>query len=152
MKRSVRNAIASAIIALCPVSFCARSYLFDTYLSSRPRSPNLDLGFVQPLNSHGTYVYLTDVEATGMEMLRIAFFTGFLLAIAIVPKDFVLPPRGTPKWVTYVGAAFKHDLGNPSLRLWMIFLCSTAVYLAVVTLAGNSIARFIVSRGIILDL
>jgi hypothetical protein len=151
MKRSTRNDIASAAIALCPVSFSVRLYLFYSYLSSRPRSPNSELGFVRPLNNHGSYVYLTDVESTGLALLFIAFFAGFALALAIVPKDFVLPPSGTPKWITHLGATFRHDLSHPSRRLVNIFLFSAALYLTAIILIGNSIASFVVSQGFVLD-
>ncbi len=152
MKRSSRNAVASAAVALCPASFGARLYLFYSDLSSRPQSPNPELGFVQSLNNHGSYVYVTDAESTGLALLSMAFMAGLLLALAIVPKDFILPPRGTPKWLTYVSAAAKTDLANPSKRLMTIFLSSLAFYLAVIILAGLSIADFLVSKGIVLDL
>lgn len=81
-----------------------------------------------------------------------AFMAGFLLTLAIVPKDFILPPPGTPRWITHVGATAKTDLGNPSRRLMTIFLFSLAFYLVVIILAARSIAGFVVSQGIVLDL
>jgi hypothetical protein len=125
-------------------------WLFFTYFSSNPTKPNAELGFVHALNNHGSYVYTSDTQSTGLALLMMAFFAGFLAGVVIVPKDPVLPPPGTPRWITHVSGVAKTDLSNPTPRLKIIFLCSLALYLAIIWFAGPSIVRLLVSHGIVL--
>ena len=136
MKRSTRNDIASAIVALCPASFGTFTWLFYSYFSTHPTKPNVQLGFVHALNNHGSYVYLSDAESTGLVLLAIAFVIAFFGSLAIVPKDPILPSLGTPRWLTYVSGSAHTDLENPTHRLKMIFLGSFVFYLAVIYFLG----------------
>jgi hypothetical protein len=61
--------IAAASAALCPASFGTFLWLFFAYFSSHPAKPNAALGFVHALNHHGSYVYLSDAESTGLALL-----------------------------------------------------------------------------------
>jgi hypothetical protein len=98
----------------------------------------------------GGYLYISDVEATGFMLLMFAFFLGFGATMAIVPKEFIPPAPGTPRWMTYVSASFKTDLARPDQRLKIVMACSAAVHLAVIIMAGPILARFLVSHGIVL--
>jgi hypothetical protein len=144
--RSHRNDVASAIVALCPVSFGVHLWLFFTYFSSRPTQPNAQLGFVRALNNHGSYVYISDAESTGLALLMMAFVAGLVGTLAVVPKDPIHP--ATPRWTTYLVG--KTDLADPTPRLKIIFLFGLVVYFAVICFAGPSIVRLIVSKGIVL--
>jgi hypothetical protein len=149
MPRSFRYDIAAATAARCPASFATFLGLFFAYFSSHPANPNGALGFVHALNNHGSYVYLSDAESTGLALLRNVFMIGLFGMFAFLPKDPALAPPGTARWRTrfYVS---KTELANPTPRLKAIFLCSLVFYLAVIYLAGPSIVRFVVSRGIVL--
>jgi hypothetical protein len=150
MIREIRNRIATAILALCPASFGTSLWLFFTYFSSRPRQPRPELGLVYALNNHGSYVYISATESTGLAMLGIAFIVAFFAAFAIVPKKAILAPPGTPQWVTRISGQFNTDLGTPTRLLVAIFCCAVICYLAIIYLAGPFIAEFMVSRGVIL--
>jgi hypothetical protein len=148
MTRSRRTEVALAAAALCAASFLTDLCLFSYYFSSRPAKPNAALGFVRALNNHGSYVYLTDTESTGLVLLGDVFIVGFFAAFAILPKDPSLAPPGTARWLAHFYVA-KDDLDNPAPRQKAIFLCSLLFYLAVIWLAGPVIVRFMVSRGIV---
>lgn len=87
MARSCRYDIAAATAALCPASFGTFLWLFFAYFSSHPTKPNRALGFVYALNNHGSYVYLSDTESTGLALLLNLFMAGIFCALVIVPKD-----------------------------------------------------------------
>lgn len=64
------------------------------------------LGFVHPLNNHGTHYYLS---AMGPVSLTLAVWCGWpalMLVFVLLSKDFGVPPRNTPRWVTHVSAVF----------------------------------------------
>jgi hypothetical protein len=149
MKRSFRTDVALATAALCAASFATDLWLFFTYLGSRPAKPNAALGFVHALNNHGSYVYLTDTESTGLVLLMNVFIAGAIGTFVILPKDPTLAPSGTARWLTHFYAA-RADLDNPTPRQKAVFLCSLVFCLAVIWLAGPMIVRFMVSRGIVL--
>ncbi len=108
------------------------------------------LGFVHALNNHGSYVYLSNAEWTGLVLLRMAFIAGLFSAFAMLPKDPTLAPPETPRWITYFYVA-KTDLDNPAPRLKTIFLCSIVFYLAVICLCGPMVVHLFVSQGIVLE-
>ena len=138
MKRSIRNDVASATVALCVASFGTFLWLFFAYFSSHPTKPNVELGFVRALNNHGSFVYLSDTESTGLALLMLGFFVGLLAAGVIVPKD----PFG----------ALKADFAPAIPRMKIIFLCSLVFYLAVIWLVGPALVRLVVSQGIVLHI
>src|SRR5689334_7571201 len=98
MTRAIRNKAATVLFALSIDTFICYLWLFYEYLSSRPPGPVPELGLIYPLNNHGFYVYLTDVESEGMALLFAAGFFGGLLGIIIVPKDIIDPDPLTPRW------------------------------------------------------
>ena len=138
MKRSIRNDVASATVALCLTSFGTFLWLFFAYFSSHPTKPNAELGFVRALNNHGSYVYLSDTESTGLALLILGFFVGLLATGVIAPKD----PFG----------AVKADFATAIPRMKIIFLCSLVFYLAVIWLVGPALVRLVVSQGIVLHI
>jgi hypothetical protein len=150
MERSSRNEIATAAAALCPASFGAHLWLFYKYFSSHPTRPDVESGFVYQLNNHGAYVYVSNMEATGLALLWMAFFVGLFLLFIVAPKDFILPSPEMPRWITYVGGIAKTDLANPTPKLKVIFLCSLVFYVVVIWLAGPSIVGLFVSHGVVL--
>jgi hypothetical protein len=150
VSRSVRNDIASATAALCPASLGSFFWLAFTYFSSRPAKPNAELGLTHALSNHGSYVYLSSTELTGLAIIIMAFFAGLLATIVVVPKDPLHPPSGTPKWIAFVGGSAKTDLANPTPRLKVIFLCSFAFCLSVIWFVGPAIAGLAVSQGVVL--
>jgi acyl transferase domain-containing protein len=91
--RSVRNHTAAVFAGFATFSFLVHLILFFIYLSSRPRVPNTALGQVHPFNNHGSFVYVSQSEATGLSLLMIAFFAWGLSAAAIAAKTFVVTPR-----------------------------------------------------------
>ncbi len=139
MRRAVRNYIAAACFALCIASFPSHLWLFFKYHSSLPNVPQPQLGRVHQSSNHGSFVYLTDKEATGQSFLTLAFLAGFLLGFAIVPK------RQIP------GKGIEHDLVNPSRKQTMVFLISIALYLAIIIFAGQRIVGLAVSHGVVVD-
>jgi hypothetical protein len=150
IKRSFRYDVVSSIAAICPASFGTHLFLFFSYFSSHPTKANTALGFIHALNNHGSYVYLSDTEMTGLALLRMAFIASAIGTFAILPKDPALAPSGTPRWVAHFYVA-KTDLVNPTRRLKTIFLCSIVFYLAVICLAGPLIVHFFVSQGMVLE-
>ena len=98
MKRSFRYDVVSSLAALCLASFGTHLFLFFSYFSSHPTEPNNTLGLIHALNNHGSYVYLSDTEWTGLALLRMAFMAGAFGTFAILPKDPTLAPSGTPRW------------------------------------------------------
>jgi hypothetical protein len=150
MTRSVRNDLASVAFAINAASFVTHFWLFFSYLSSRPSHPIPELGLLYGLNNHGSHVYLTATETTGLHLLfGLALWT-FLAGFVIVPKDPVLPPPGTPNWLLYVGGTATTDLARPSARLKAIFLFSFILWLGMIHFAGPSIVSSVVRQGIIL--
>lgn len=136
MRRQTRNYIATACLGLFITSFSSIFWLFVKYYSIRPSQPNLELGFVHPLNNHGSYVYLTDAEATGLSFLFGMALAGFVLFGVIVPKK-----------LTALG--FEHDLVNPTRQQYRVLLIAVICYLAIIILLGKHIVEFAVSHGFV---
>jgi len=84
-----------------------------------------------------------------MALLMIAFLVGFALTVAIVPKEFVLPPANSPRWLTYVSGRAKID--PPSVETQTIMLISLFACFAMIWFAGSAIVDFAVSHGIVLN-
>jgi hypothetical protein len=130
MNSLTRNDIASAFVALGVASFGAHLWLFLAYVSSHPRQPDAELGFVHALSYHG-YVYVTDAEATGLVLLWIAFFVSLVL-------EGVIARRG--------------DVTGSTARMKIIFASSLLICTGAIYLEGRSMTNFAVSHGIILHL
>jgi hypothetical protein len=94
--------------------------------------PIPDQGLVHAINNHGSHVYLTDTEVTGLALLWITFLVSVLfwgiIAIGLAESDRVATARSTA-----------------------ILACSTLVSVGAIYLAGPSIAAFAVSHGVILN-
>jgi hypothetical protein len=94
--------------------------------------PIPDQGLVHAINNHGSHVYLTDTEVTGLALLWIAFLVGVLLwgiiAIGLAESDRVATARSST-----------------------ILACSTLVSVGAIYFVGQSIAAFAVSHGVILN-
>lgn len=147
MKKSARYDVVSAIAGLCAASGGTELFLFFSYFNSHPRNPNPALGLIHALNNHGSYVYLSEHEWTGLSLLRTAFFVGMVSIFVILPKDPTLAPPGTARWLTHFYVAKTH-LISPPPRLKIIFLCSILFCLSVIYLAGPVIVHLFVSAGI----
>jgi hypothetical protein len=152
MSRSARNDIASAISALSLASFGIFLGLAISYISARPTEQNIELGLVNVLKNHGTKVYISDTESTWLCLLLWTFFATFMATLVIVPKDFIVPPPATPRWITHVSARWRTDLSNPTPRLKVIFLCSLVFSLAAIYFIGPAVAGLLIARGVLLHL
>jgi hypothetical protein len=152
MTKQARTRAAAAIIGAAPASFVVQMWLFFSYFESRPKEPHPELDLVHALNNHGSYVFISDAEATGLALLMYVFIIAFGLTILIVPKEFKLPPPGTPRWVTKVNASFKTGLEKPSTELTLIFLGSMTFTAAAIWFSGPAIVHFFVTHGLVLHL
>jgi hypothetical protein len=56
------------------------------HYSTLPRTPHPELGRIYQSSDHGSLVYLTSAEATGLSLLRVAFFLDFVLLGVMVSK------------------------------------------------------------------
>jgi hypothetical protein len=74
--RKIRNCIGAAIVAIPMASGITFFWLFFSYFSSHPRAPQPDKGLIHALNNHGSRVFISDSESTGMSFLMIAFAVG----------------------------------------------------------------------------
>lgn len=151
MKRELRNRVAAALGGLLPASFGTHLWLFFFYVAYRPKVPNPELGLVHPLNDHGSYVFISGAESTGLTLLTYIFFAAIVLSLVIVPKDFLLPPPGTPRWITWISGRAKTDLARPSRSLKLIFFASIAFWTALIWLVGAAAVGFVNSHGIVLN-
>jgi hypothetical protein len=147
--RKVRNRIAAVTSAIPFAAFSTFMWLFFSYFSSHPKVPHPDLGLVHRLSNHGSYVYISDSEATGMSLLVLAFLIGAGLTIVIAPKEFMLPPAETPRWLTYVSASAKMD--SWSANTIILQLGFILIWLAVIWTGGPRIVDFVTSHGVVLD-
>jgi hypothetical protein len=151
MTRILRNRIAAATSAIFVAAFCFYLWLFFSAFASRPKSSHPQFGLIHPLNNHGSYVYISDFDVTSLGLLKIVCVLSLILSIAIVPKDILLPPQGTPRWLTYVSASAKTDLTRPSRPLKVIFAGSLFLTAIIIVLTGPAIVGFAVSRGLIVN-
>jgi len=133
-----RSDAALAIFAICLVSFVTHLWLFYSYFGSRPRRPEPELGFLYKLNNHGSIVYVSKTETTGLALLMIAFAIAGLATLVVAPKQFA-PHRG-----------LKLSYPTSVRRQRAVLLCSLAFWLAVILFVGPRIVDFVVGRGIIL--
>jgi hypothetical protein len=111
--------------------------LFYQYQSIRPAQPQPELGFVHALNNHGSYVYLTDAEATGLSFLGGMFILGFLLGAIIVPKNFT-------------ATGIEHGLHDPTTGQYIALWTAVVGYLAIIVVLGHRIVALAVSHGLVI--
>jgi len=151
MDRTIRNKVAAVLAAFLPVSFILHMCLFFQLLGIRPDQPHPEIGLVYPLNNHGSYHYVTGTEATELNLLFNGFLIAFLALLIVVPKDHILPPANTPRWLSYISFSYKTDLENPNPELTRLLLTAAAAWCAIILLAGPLLVRWLVTRGVILS-
>jgi hypothetical protein len=66
-------------------------YLWDHYVSTKPREVHADQGRTVPLSSHGIVVYVTESERSKLTLLH---YTGMALAAVFLTIYFVKKPFG----------------------------------------------------------
>ena len=134
----VRNAIASACYAVAFASVSLHLWLTSHYGRIFPTKSHAELGRVHALNIHGTNVFLTDTETTGLSLTLGMFVLGVVLFAIVVPKDHI-PGVGL--------VALKKTNGLQVAVVCTVFVC----YLTFAMLAGPSIVSFAVSHGLVLS-
>ncbi len=145
-----RRRTAAAIFGIPFACFPIYLWLFYFYFGTRPKNPHPELGLVHSLNNHGTYVFISDTESTGLALLMYMCFAAIALFILVVPKEFILPAPGTPRWITKISGSFKTGLEHPSKELYFIMLGSVAISAAFIWAAGSPIVDYIVTHGVVL--
>jgi hypothetical protein len=148
MTRAFRNDVGAVFAALGVASFGMFIWLHYYYVAYYPKTPNPELGLVHLFRNKGSFAYVSDADLTEMSLLMIAFVVCFLVGFAIVPRRLVLKPY-SPQYIGLVRPVSTTDA--PTLRHKVIFVCSAALYVALVWLKGNSIAAFAVSQGVVLN-
>jgi hypothetical protein len=131
-------------------SLLALFYLIYMYTGSASAVSVAASGATHLLYYRGACVYLTDIETTGLSLLRLSSLIGVLIPIAIVPKQIVLPPDGTPRWLTLTSARFKTGYELFGRRGWLSFLSGFGLSLAAIIFTGQDVATLLVSHGVIL--
>ena len=129
----IRRFMAVVFFAVAVASFPSHLWMFFQYHSSRPSQRQTESGRVYPSNNHGSYVYLTAEEATGLSLLSGTFLFGLLLGGIMILKEN--PP----------------GLARISTREYGVVGTAMICYLTLIVLAGPSIAKFVVSHGIVLN-
>jgi hypothetical protein len=128
-KRSSKSDVGAALVALALASFGTHLWIFHSYFSSHPRWPIAEGGFVYALNNHGSHVYVTDREVTGLGLLSLTFLISILVVGIVVGRT---------------------ELAKATTRSTTIIACSLPLYIGAIYFFGQSIASFFVSHGIIL--
>ncbi len=124
--------VERAVLTLGIVSFLAFLWVFFDYHGSRPDQPHPESGRVYRSNNHGSLVYLTAEEATGLGLLIIAFMLAVIVSAVARRK-------------------YKLELGRLSPRDYLTLVGAAACYLAFIKLCGPAIATFAVSHGLIIS-
>jgi hypothetical protein len=146
--KEARRYAACVLIGLFIATFGTNLWLTNLYIGTRPMVPDVTLGLVYPLNNHGSYHYLSATESASVTL---AFWCGWLaimLVLIIVPKDFIIPPPQTPRWITHVSASFKTGLEEFSLAYFAIVVSALVIWIFIIFLFGHVIAQFAASHGV----
>jgi hypothetical protein len=146
--KEARRYMACGLIGLFVAAFGTNVWLTYLYIGTRPMAPNVALGLVRPRNNHGAYYYLSATESASVTL---AFWGGWLaimLVFIIVPKDFIIPPPQTPRWVTHVSASFKTGLEEFSFAYFAIMISALLISFAVIFLFGQRLAHFAAVHGV----
>ncbi len=61
--------------------------------------------------------------------------------LVIVPKDSIIPPPQTPRWITYVSVTFKTGLEEFSPRYFVTMVLAFAVSILANFLFGRDLAQ-----------
>jgi hypothetical protein len=84
-----RKALSAGLAGLATASWAFHNYLWRGFLKSNPRTPQPATGFTYVINNHGSYYYLTAIQATQLGMMVYLAGGAFVLAIIAdgrVPK------------------------------------------------------------------
>jgi hypothetical protein len=133
MLTRIRRYLSLVCFAVAVASFASSIWMISQYQSSRPNQSHPEIGRVYRQNEHGSYVYLTAEEATGLSLLWATFLLGILLGGVMVPKQDL--------------SGFAPVSRQEYVGIWMAMIC----YLVLIIFAGPLIARFAVSHGIVLS-
>lgn len=127
--------MADASVALAPACSCAYFWLFFGYFSSRPTQLDVVHGYLHALNNHGSYVYVSNADATGLSLLEVAGCVGFFAALAILR-------------IGRVNEAFFRIYNT---RRKIVSLCAFLFWLAIIYCVGPFVVRLALHSGIVLN-
>lgn len=128
MNARIKSSIAATCVALCQASFFSQLWLFFSYhYSTLPKTPQPELGRIYQSSNHGSLVYLTGAEATGLSLLWVAFVVGFVLFGVMV----------TSRWVP-------KELGREQ---YLIMAVAVISWLAIIAFEGPYVVAIAVSHG-----
>ena len=149
MNVAFRRVLTALLLGMFLASFAALFWQTFHLIAIRPTTPRPALGFVVPFDYGGTFYYLTGVEhACFMLSFRSCQYL-FLLVIIAVPKDFVLPPPGTPRWISYVSAHARTGMEEFNWFYLAAVGMGAGVWGGVAVAAGDAIARFALRHGLV---
>jgi hypothetical protein len=147
MNTRFRRRLTVAFTGAGFASFAFRDWLLRSFHASHPKEPRPELGFIHPLNNHGTYVFISNAESMVLALLMQIFSVCCLFVILITPKEIQLTRQGTPP--NKLVATFKTDIQDPP-EFWFIFLGSVTLSTIVIWFGLPIIVDRLVAHGIIL--
>jgi hypothetical protein len=140
--RVVRNYSAATFLGCAISSFICHLFAFYGYLSSRPRAPNPALGLTHPLNNHGSVVYVSAAEGTGLALLMWSFLGFGFVGALLSWKTFVINPQTRARLRTVVA---KSDDFTP--LTWRVAVVAAVIHAGLVGEFGGWFARLSVVSG-----
>ena len=149
MSVAFRRVLTALLIGMFLASLGAVFWQTAHLIAIRPTTPQPALGFVVPFNYGGNFYYLTRAEHA---RFMLSFWSGrclFLLVIIAAPKDFVPPPPGTPRWITYISAQASTGLEEFSWFYLAAAGVGAGVWGGVALSAGGAIPRFALPHGLV---
>jgi hypothetical protein len=115
-------------MALCQASFFSQLWLFFSYhYSVLPKTPEPELGRIYQSSNHGSLVYLTGSEASGLSLLWVAFVVGFVLVGVMVTSGWI------PK--------------DPGRQEYLVMAVALIGWFATIVFGGPYVLAFTVSHG-----
>ena len=141
LSRKQMHVFLRAFFALFLAGFSVQSSLFLGYHGSgRPFQPQPELGRVHPSNNHGSVIFLTDEEATGLSLLTVVCFTG------LFPAGFFL-------WKLYgFGRTQRTVEDSATWRQNAVFPGALVFFLLIIFFLGPYAVDLAVSHGWVLRL
>jgi hypothetical protein len=128
MSGRIRCSIAATCMALCQASCFSQLWLFFSYhYSALPKTPEPELGRIYQSSNHGSLVYLTGSEATGLSLLWVAFAVGFVLVGVMVTRGWI------PK--------------DPGRQQYLVMAVALISWFAIIAFVGPHVVAFTVSQG-----
>lgn len=141
--------LTALLLGMVLASLAAVFWQTAHLITIRPTTPRPALGFVVPFNYGGIFYYVTKTDHARFMLSFRSFECLFLLVIIAVPKDSVLPPSGTPRWITYVSAQARTGLEEFSWFYLAAAGVGAGVWGGVALSVGGAIARFALRHGLI---